>query len=197
MREVVSGVHSWQWFSEPHGYDFNGYLVTTAGENICIDPVEPSEADLAFLIRCGVGRIVLTNRNHTRAANRVRAVTGARTVIHRADAPHARDHGAAIDEEVRVGDRIGPLVAVGAAGKSPGEIALHWPQRRILVVGDCVVGKPPGQCAFLPDRVMDEPARLRASVADLLALDFDTLLVGDGTPILSDAKARLRELIEA
>jgi hypothetical protein len=29
----------------------------------------------------------------------------------------------------------------------------------------------------------------------LLELDFDTLLVGDGEPILQDAKERLRELV--
>ena len=31
---------------------------------------------------------------------------------------------------------------------------------------------------------------------NLLDLDFDALLFGDGTPILRDAKARLAELIE-
>ncbi len=196
MREIVPGIFTWHWFSEPHGYNFNGYLAVAPGGNVCIDPVTPGEADLAFLGRRGVARIALTNRNHVRAANQVREHTGARTLIHRADAPHARGQGAEIDEEIQVADRVGPFVAVGAAGKSPGEIALHWPQRRLLVVGDAVVGKPPGHCAFLPDRVMDDPARLRASVADLLALDFDTLLVGDGEPILENARERLRELIE-
>jgi len=42
---------------------------------------------------------------------------------------------------------------------------------------------------------MDDPARLRASVRQLLELDFDTLLVGDGEPILQRAKERLRELV--
>ena len=195
MQELVAGIFTWHWFSEPHGYNFNGYLVTAPGGNVCIDPVVPSDADLAFLLRRGVSFIALTNRNHVRAANQVRAATGARTLIHRADAAYARQQGADIDEEVQVADRIGPFVAVGAAGKSPGEIALHWPQRRLLVVGDAVVGKPPGHCAFLPDRVMDDPARLRASVGDFLALDFDVLLVGDGEPILSGARDRLRELI--
>jgi len=41
---------------------------------------------------------------------------------------------------------------------------------------------------------MDDPARLRASVRALVELDVDVLLPGDGTPILHDARARLREL---
>jgi glyoxylase-like metal-dependent hydrolase (beta-lactamase superfamily II) len=88
-------------------------------------------------------------------------------------------------------------VVVPVPGKSPGEVALHWPERKILIVGDAVVGDPPGRCKLLPEKVMDDPARLRESVRSLLALDFDTLLLGDGEPILEKAKAQLRELVEA
>jgi len=87
-------------------------------------------------------------------------------------------------------------VVVGVPGKSPGEVALHWPERKILLVGDAVVGDPPGRCKLLPEKVMDDPPRLRESVGGLLALDFDTLLVGDGVPITQFAKERLRELVE-
>jgi hypothetical protein len=58
-----------------------------------------------------------------------------------------------------------------------------------------VVGDPPGRCKLLPEKVVDDPARLRESVRKLLTLDFDILLVGDGAPILQAAKARLRELV--
>jgi len=87
-------------------------------------------------------------------------------------------------------------VVVGAPGKSPGEVVLHWPERKILLVGDAVVGDPPGKCKLLPDKVVDDPPRLRESARALLALDFDVLLVGDGVPILHSANARLRELIQ-
>jgi glyoxylase-like metal-dependent hydrolase (beta-lactamase superfamily II) len=194
VRDIASGVWTWTWFSEPHGYDFNGYLVLDPGGNVCVDPVAPAPDDLAALVRAGVRAIVLTNRNHVRAAPAVRAATGARTLIHPADAAHARAQGAEIDGDLVPGECVGPFTVIGVPGKSPGEVALHWSARRILVVGDAVVGKPPGRCALLPDRVMDDPARLRESVRGLLALDFDTLLVGDGTPILHDARARLGEL---
>jgi glyoxylase-like metal-dependent hydrolase (beta-lactamase superfamily II) len=195
MREVVSGIYTWPWFSAPHGYNFNGHLIRHAGGNLCIDPVEPAEEDLNEIARHGVARILLTNRNHSRAANKVRARTGARTAIHPADAPHARSQSAELDDELNIGDKVGPLVVVGVPGKSPGEIALHWPERKILIVGDAVVGDPPGRCKLLPEKVIDDPARLRESVRSLLSLDFDILLPGDGTPILQGAKERLRELV--
>ena len=66
----------------------------------------------------------------------------------------------------------------------------------MLVVGDAVIGNPPGRCGLLPDRVIDDPPQLRASVQRLLDLDFDTLLVGDGSCIMTGARDRLRELVE-
>jgi glyoxylase-like metal-dependent hydrolase (beta-lactamase superfamily II) len=143
----------------------------------------------------GVARIILTNRNHSRASNTLRERTGARTAIHPDDAAHARDQGATLDDTLAVGQTIGPLVVVEAAGKSPGEVAFHWPERRLLIVGDAVIGNPPGRCGLLREQVMDNPQRLRQSVRRFLDLDFDTLLVGDGEPILEGAKARLEELV--
>jgi glyoxylase-like metal-dependent hydrolase (beta-lactamase superfamily II) len=197
MHEILSGIWTWPWFSEPHGYNFNGHLIVHAAGNLCIDPVEPTAADLEEIARLGASRILLTNRNHSRAANKIRSRTGARTAIHPADAPHARKEGADLDDELSLGDQIGPFVVVPVPGKSPGEVALHWPERKILIVGDAVVGDPPGRCKLLPEKVIDDPPRLRESVRALLGLNFDTLLVGDGEPILQSAKDRLRALVDS
>src|SRR5262245_17575174 len=180
MREIVPGVWMWSWLSPPHGYNFNGHLVVDAGGNVCVDPVELTPEAEAKLGELGAATVVLTNRNHVRAANRVRELTRARTLIHPADAEYARGQGAAIDGALAVGQQLGPLAVVAAAGKSPGEVALHWPARRLLIVGDAVIGNPPGRCSLLREKVMDDPSRLRASVRALLDLDFDTLLAGDG-----------------
>ena len=195
MREIVPDILIWSWFSEPHHYYFNGHLVRVPDGSICIDPVEPAEDDLEAIGIEGVARILLTNRNHSRAANRVRDRTGARTAIHGSDAEHARNEGTELDDTLEVGERIGPLEVIDAAGKSPGEVALFWRDRGILIVGDAVIGNPSGHCGLLPDRVKDDPAGLRRSVRKFLDLDFDTLLVGDGESILKDAKARLEELV--
>jgi len=80
----------------------------------------------------GVSKILLTNRNHSRAANVIRTRTGARTFIHPDDAAHAKSQGAEIDGKLNVGAQIGPLVIVAVPGKSLGEVALHWPERSLL-----------------------------------------------------------------
>ena len=196
MNEIVPDIFTWTWFSEPHGYNFNGYLVRHTEGNLCIDPVQPDDESLGDITRMGVSRILLTNRNHSRAANVVRDRTGAKTLIHPDDAAHARSQGTAIDGDLSIGDKIGPLTIVAVPGKSPGEVALHWPERKLLIAGDVVIGHPPGQCGLLREKVMDDPASLRRSVRTLLGLEFDALLVGDCVSILHDAKSRLKELVD-
>src|SRR5689334_4797200 len=75
MREIVDGIVTWSRLSEPHGYNFNGYLVHHPTGNLCIDPVEPPPELLERMAREGVARILLTNRNHVRAAQLVRERT--------------------------------------------------------------------------------------------------------------------------
>jgi glyoxylase-like metal-dependent hydrolase (beta-lactamase superfamily II) len=196
MREILPDVFTWSWFSEPHGYDFNGYLVRHGDGNLCIDPVQPGP-DLAEIEHLGVAKILVTNRNHSRASQLIRERTEAPVMIHPDDAPHARGQGTTIDGELLIGEKIGPLVVEPAPGKSAGEVVLHWPERRLLFVGDAVIGNPPGKCSLLREKVIDDLPRLRRSVTNLLELDFDALLFGDGTPILNGARERLGELVQS
>jgi glyoxylase-like metal-dependent hydrolase (beta-lactamase superfamily II) len=195
MREILPGILTWPWFSARHGYDFNGWLVRHSQGNLCIDPAEMSNEVLEELAAEGVARVLLTNRNHFRASMRVKERTGARIAIHPADAAFAREKGTTVDDELRTGDRVGPLVVVGAQGKSPGEVALHWPERRILFVGDACIGKPPGECALLPDAVIDDKRALIESLRRLAMLEFDALLVGDGAPVLEAGRSALQRLV--
>ena len=195
MREIVPGVFMWSWFSEPHGYNFNGFLVHHAAGNICIDPVEPTPEAQERIARDGVATIVLTNRNHTRRANLIREHTRARVMIHPADAAYATTQGTPIDQDLVPGSQIGPFEVVSVPGKSPGEVILRWPERRLLIVGDAVIGNPPGKLSLHREKLMDDPARLRQSLRHLPTENVEIVLTGDGTPILQDAGARLHELV--
>ena len=149
MREILPGILTWPWFSERQGYDFNGYLFRLPGGNLCVDPVEMQEEVLGEIAEAGVARIVLTNRNHFRAAAALQARTSARVAVHPADAAFVRAQGVAVDDELLPGGRFAGFEVVDASGKSPGEVALWNPARRILLVGDACVGKPAGECALL------------------------------------------------
>jgi glyoxylase-like metal-dependent hydrolase (beta-lactamase superfamily II) len=196
MREVLPDIFTWAWFSDRFKYDFNGHFIRHPSGNVVVDPVEPSDTDLAELVEHGVARVLLTNRNHYRACAKVRAATGARVAIHPADAGFVREREVEVDDALEVGQRVGPFTVVSAAGKSPGEVALHWPERRLLLVGDACAGNPPGELGLLPAKAIDDAAQLGRSLAALLALDFDALLVGDGVPILEGGKAALQRLVD-
>ena len=196
MREIVPGILTWPSFSARFGYDFNGFLVRRPDGNLVVDPVEPTDDDLAVIAREGVARILLTNRNHYRAAARVREATGARVAVHPADAAFVREKGVIVDDALAHFERVGPFVVIPAAGKSPGEIALHWPDKRILLVGDACVGTPPGGLSLLPPAVIDAPDELRRSLRRIAdELDFDTLLVADGESLLHGGRAALQRLV--
>jgi len=194
LREIVPGILTWPWFSERHGYDFNGYLLRHPGGNVAVDPVEMPDAGLDALEREGVRRIVLTNRNHFRAAAKLRERTGARVAIHPADAEFAARNGVSPDDALAAGDPVAHFAVVDAHGKSPGEIALWNAQRQILLVGDACVGKPPGALALLPPKVIDDLPALQASLRRLAALEPRVILVGDGACILDGAAAALHAL---
>lgn len=132
------------------------------------------DSDLEQLAGLGAVRdIIITNRDHERQAAFFRERTGAQVVVHEA-APLLET---APDRTVSDADEIVPgLRAVHLLhGKSPGEIALHWPQKRLALAGDLVVGEPLGELSLLPDPKLESPAaalpqRLNFRVQD--AVDY-------------------------
>jgi glyoxylase-like metal-dependent hydrolase (beta-lactamase superfamily II) len=194
MKEILPGIFTWPWFSERHGYDFNGYLIRLPGGNLAVDPVEMSDSILDELAREGVARIALTNRNHFRAAARLKARTGARVAVHPADAEFVRKNEVVVDDELSHGQTVGPFTVLDAHGKSPGEIALYWPAQRLLILGDAAVGKVPGALALMPPKVVDDLPALQESIRRLARLDVEAVLVGDGASILQGGGTALRTL---
>src|SRR2546423_15310438 len=98
LREVLPGIFTWPWFAERFGYDFNGYLL----DDVAVDPVTMSDEVQEELAARGVARIVLTNRNHFRDAEKLRQRTGARVAVHPADAAFVREKGVVVDDELAI-----------------------------------------------------------------------------------------------
>ena len=196
MNEWLPGIFTWSWHSERHGYDFNGWLVVHPAGNILIDPVQADDSTVDAISAHGVRTILLTNRNHGRISARLRERTGAKVLIHSADRAHVESQGSVVDGVISAGDRVGPFVAVAASGKSAGELAFHWPERRLLVIGDACVGAPPGSLRLLPPAVIDDLAGVRDSLRAIARdVDFDTLLLGDGASFVTGGRAALQQLV--
>lgn len=205
LIRVLEGIHRWSVWNEPRKLWFNGHLLRVDEQWVAVDPVEVSDEVAAAIDALGRPSLcIITNRDHERAAAAFRDRFGARVVVPRHDAPAMAP---AIGEQVfDPGDVLaGELRAIAVAdAKSPGETALHWPARRLLVLGDAAVGRPAGSLSMLPSDKFADITAARAGVAQLAAIDpgepsaseIEVILVGDGEDLLTGGTAALRALRE-
>jgi len=100
-----------------------------------------------------------------------------------------------VDQFLKEGDRVGPVTVLHTPGHTPGSIAFHWPERRVLIAGD-IVSTWPELALGWPQITLDNKQN-RDSVAKLCELiDADIVGVGHGDPIIKDGAAVLRELVK-
>jgi glyoxylase-like metal-dependent hydrolase (beta-lactamase superfamily II) len=190
---VIDDVYRWSVWNEPRKLWFNGHLLRVGGALVLVDPVELSAEVLAAIEALGrPGLCIITNKDHERAAAQVRERFGARVLVPRADAAAMAVAGDAMDPGDAVLEGVEAIAVADA--KSPGETALFWRARRMLILGDAAVGRPAGALSMLPaDRFADVEAA-RAGVAQLARLEPEVVLVGDGEDLLSGGAAALRAL---
>lgn len=193
LLPVIDDVFRWSVWNEPRKLWFNAHLLEVGDARVVIDPVPISDEVGAALAARPPTVCVVTNRDHVRAAAELRARFGARVLVARGD---ARLIELAADGTVDDGDLVaGALRVVRVAdAKTAGEIALHWPARSLLVLGDAAVGRPAGALSMLPDEKFPDPAKARAAVARLAALDVQVVLVGDGDDVLEGGSLALAAL---
>ena len=198
MREIRNGIYQWSKFSEPKGLDFNGHLVVSGEDRVLIDPPEISEEDRHWIRRQGpISCILLTNRDHIRCAESFRESFSAPIRIHSRDAS-----GVSIRIDATLNDfqeMPGGLVAIPVPdGKSPGEIALLLARDGgTLVLGDALIGKPPGSLAMLPAEKFADADRAREGIRSLLEQPFEAILVGDGASIPVGGREALQRFLQS
>jgi len=194
MREIVPDVQMWSVPVPDKGYDFNGFAVATEDGTVLIDPPEPAQEGWGAIDMLEpFAGVWITNRNHSRAAATFRERYGLKVCAHEADAARLE---AGADQTVHGGERLpGDIQVIHVPGKSPGEIAFHVPRSNALVVGDVVIGVPPGELSTYPEKVIDDMEELHRSVAKLLEYDFEALLLCDGEPITAGGKQKLQTFL--
>ena len=185
---------SWSAFDAARNVDFNGLCVVRAGGNVLVDPMPLSDHDRAHLEALGgVAWIVVTNSDHARATDAIRAWSGAQVA---GPAAERDEFPFPCDRWLADGDQVAPGLEVLAldGSKTPGELALVLDQTT-LITGDLVRAHAGGRLMMLPAPKLSDPAAAARSVQRLAALPhIDAVLVGDGWPVFRDGGARLNEL---
>ena len=213
-EEVMPGVRR-VLCNNPSPFTFTGTVsyIVGRGKVAIIDPGPDDEAHAQALLDAVRGETVThilvthTHRDHSPNTPRIKAATGAPVYaegVHRASRPYydsekmstesGADRDFKPDIEIRDGDVIAgdgwTLEAVATPGHTANHMAFAWPERKILFVGDHVMGWSTSIVAP-PDGSMVD---YMASLQRLAARDEHLYFSGHG-PEIPDAQKFVRFLI--
>lgn len=201
MDEVLPGVRHWTAMHPRIGILVSSYWLPEQG--VLFDPLVPAEG-LAAFDGAPPSAILLSNRHHLRESARFVERFGCSVLCNRAGLHEFADGEVAV-AGFDPGDRLpGGVIAAEMGAICPDDAALYLPHARALELADGIVrgGEPGagGPLGFVPDSLMDDPPAtkrgLLASCERLLGeLDFDSLLLAHGGPVIGDGRTLLEELV--
>jgi hypothetical protein len=198
MQEIVPGL--WHWRARRERIDIEVSSYYLAAEHVAIDALIPEEGLGWFEAHGTPQHVLLTNRHHDRHAWQLHDAFGA--TVHCVRSGISELEGRGPVEPFDPGDELpGAIFAYEVGALCPDESALHIPAHRALACADGVVRwHPSDPLGFVPDWLMDDPEQTKAGLCAayrrLLELEFDTLLLAHGDPIVGRGKQLLREFID-
>jgi hypothetical protein len=196
VDEVAPGIFVWQAYDNTVKADlFSTALDTDAGAWI-VDPIPlTSEALLSFRANHPkAAGIFVTNANHARAAVAFARTLAVPLYVHN-ELPGSGDFLQGTG--VRDGEAFsqGPI-AIAIDGGPAGEMALHYDANGgTIVIGDALINFEPHGFGFLPPKYCLDSKLMRRSLEKILDYPFERMLFAHGTPILSNARTRLEQLL--
>lgn len=198
MKQILPRIWQWSWFSSDKQLDFNGHLLAVGEHRVLVDPPPMDATDRAQVRQGGaIDYIVITNRDHEREVQTLQNEFQCQVLVPKLDADEMSIQATKTysDGELLPG---GIWVVHLADQKSSGECGLYLQQGKgIMIVGDALIGKPPGALSLLPPDKYTNIFKAREGLRRLLKYNFDSLLVGDGVSILSGAKAVVEKTLQS
>ncbi len=186
----------WSLWQPDRNLFFNSFFVEGPQENFVVDPLDGGEQVMEQIAaRGGIAWILITNRDHERAAHAFVERFGARVAASERDAPLLR---VPVAHALRDGETfLGATVLAFRGLKTPGEIALAFADRQTVLVGDALVGNPAGSLRLMPAEQLQDPAAALLSLRALRGEEPLHVLVGDGACIFEHGVTALQRAYEA
>jgi len=192
VQELAPGLRRWTVRHEEWREEVGCVAVDTADGLVLIDPLDPPAS---------VGRpehVLLTVFFHLRSTAEVGA---GRVWAAKYSTRSAANRGVTVTDQVADGGLPGGIEAIQTARRA--EVAYWLPEHRTVVVGDVLLGagaKPRAtddRLRLCPERWLSGPSHddLRASLAPLLELPVERVLVSHGEPVLEDGHAALARVL--
>jgi hypothetical protein len=214
MEELTEGLWRWtarhpEWHPGEFGAEVASFAVQAGNDTLLIDPLLPPEPDdvLRTIDRTLGERlaILITIPYHVRSAEELwrRYGKDAETTIHGHPAAAKRLEDRSGFREVEPGVPLPGGVTAHRIGKPRRhEMPLHLPSHRALVFGDAVAEVDGRLVVWTSDSVDAKVERFyrerfNPTVEPLLELDFDSVLVTHGQPLLEGGKRALADALAA
>jgi uncharacterized cupin superfamily protein len=193
---IVPGVSMWSVWQPDRNFHFNSFFVASKQGNLVVDPLDGGDAVMEQIANAGgIAWVVITNRDHERASRAFADRFTAPIAASEADAPLL---SIPVERKLRAGDEIlGARVLTFRGLKTPGEIALHLPDRSTVIVGDALWGNPAGSLRLMPPEKLSDPETAVLSLRQLRARFPRHVLVGDGACIFERGSEALQRAFEA
>jgi glyoxylase-like metal-dependent hydrolase (beta-lactamase superfamily II) len=195
VARVAPGIHIWQAYDPAVKADlFSTGLETEAGAFL-VDPIQLEPNSLrSLLARTKVAGVFVTNENHVRATAHFAATLSIPVYAHR-DLLESAEFSSATGVEDGKAFSKG-LTGIAIDGGPKGEMSLHHDSEGgTMIMGDALINFDPHGFGFLPAKYCRDAKQMRRSLRKLLDYRFDRLLFAHGTPILSQARARVEVLL--
>lgn len=191
FQSPAPSLFTWHAYEPEVKCDLSSCAIATDAGLIFVDPIELAEPAFARLL---LGRkpaaILLTNGNHTRAAEKFRARLRVKVFAARDAAGLDLIPDATLADGQ---DAPGGMKVIALPGAGPGEIALVG--HGIACIGDALIHLPPEGLRLLPDKYCADAAQNRDSLRKLLSCDFQVMTFAHGAPLVESARARLQKLL--
>lgn len=196
LDQVGPGLFTWHIYDPKVRADLFSTAVFTPAGGFLIDPIPLDKGALGQLKATGkINGVIVTNSNHPRACGQFAEHFSVPIFAHPASFPEEPACFIPITDAVNVCEG---LKAIAIDGAAPGEIVLELAvDSGALIMGDALINFEPHGFTFLPPKYCSDQKEMRRSLRKLLNRNAQRLFFAHGFPILSQADARLRQLLEA
>jgi glyoxylase-like metal-dependent hydrolase (beta-lactamase superfamily II) len=197
FHDLGGGRYFWQYYEPSVKTDLSCTAIHAGRNWFFVDPIPLARPALEELAGAdfGGGAVLLTNGNHKRAAAAFRDRFRVPILGHPEAAAHIT---IALDRVVADGDILfGQFEVIALPGAAAGEVAYLHAESGMLCVGDALIHLDPLGFAPLPAKYCGDACQLLGGLRRLLDHPFDQMTFAHGTPILSNARARLAALMDS
>jgi glyoxylase-like metal-dependent hydrolase (beta-lactamase superfamily II) len=195
LQNVGPGLFLWQAYDPKIKAELFSTAIFTPSGYFLVDPIPLADPAIGELRDAGgISGVVITNSNHLRASYQFADRFSVPIFAHPASFPEQKpSRFTKVADGVKICDALEVIAIDGAA---PGEIALHYiPDGGALIIGDALINFNPYGFTFLPAKYCSNQKEMRRSLRKLINCKSERLLFAHGLPILSQASARLQELL--